>query len=326
MANPTSKVVVVTRTKDRGLLLRRAVESVSNQTFRDFIHVIVNDGGDSKEVERIAGKFNHNPKIIHNTNSTGHTKALNQGIRSVTSKYIAILDDDDTWDKDYLKTTIEHLEKTGVKGVVTVIDRVVEEVTKDAIKTLSTERWRPDIDEVSLYGQCVDNYAPTVAFVYSRRVYDELNGYDESLGVSEDWEFTVRFLLKYDIDFINTKDALAFYHHRPKMTGAVGNSVFDRAYQHRAQMNKLANHLLRLDLREGKLGVGYIMNSLRYDRLTRVPLEAEQNDNKLAQLESRIHSQLKAELAEVDKKLSEVEKNDLGIILGRKLRKLLRRN
>ena len=40
-----TKVAVITRTKDRPIFLKRALLSVSSQTFSDYIHVVVNDGG-----------------------------------------------------------------------------------------------------------------------------------------------------------------------------------------------------------------------------------------------------------------------------------------
>lgn len=45
---PVPKVAVITRTKDRGILLERAIKSVHKQTMMDFIHVIINDAGDKK--------------------------------------------------------------------------------------------------------------------------------------------------------------------------------------------------------------------------------------------------------------------------------------
>ena len=40
-----AKVAIITRTKDRPLLLERAIQSVESQTYSDYVHVILNDGG-----------------------------------------------------------------------------------------------------------------------------------------------------------------------------------------------------------------------------------------------------------------------------------------
>ena len=44
---PSGRVAIITRTKDRPFLLPRAIDSVLKQTQGDWIHVIVNDGGDA---------------------------------------------------------------------------------------------------------------------------------------------------------------------------------------------------------------------------------------------------------------------------------------
>lgn len=265
------QVAIITRTKNRNNFLKRAIESVQAQTYTDYIQVIVNDGGDKGAVEGIVDalpqSFRKRIKLLHNNQSLGHTPALNQGIKSVKSKYVAILDDDDSWAPDYLKQTVGFLERTGSPGVVAVMDRIIERVLDNGtIEFISKDRWHPEVKYVSLFEQCIDNYMPTVTFVYRRRVFDELGGYDETLGVAEDWDFSIRFLLKYDVDFLNTPDALSFYHHRPEASGSAGNSVFFGVDQHQYYQNLLANRYLRNDIKEGKLGIGYIVNSLKHER------------------------------------------------------------
>lgn len=260
------KVAVITRTKNRNILLKRALKSVQSQTFRDFIQVVINDGGNKKEVEELTSQYpSDNLIVIHNKESVGLTKALNQGVKAVNSTYIAILDDDDTWSNDRLELAVSFLETSGSKGVVNVMDNVIEEIgDKGDVKFISQDRVYSGVTLVSLYKQCLDNYMTHNCFTYRRDVYDELAGYDERLAVAEDWDFGIRFLLKYDVDFLNTKHALSFYHHRPAQKGDLGNSVFAGVDTQRYQINALLNKYLREDINDGRLGVGYIMNDLRY--------------------------------------------------------------
>ena len=46
-----TQVAVITRTKDRPILLRRAIESVLRQSFGEWVHVIINDGGNPSTVD-----------------------------------------------------------------------------------------------------------------------------------------------------------------------------------------------------------------------------------------------------------------------------------
>lgn len=289
MSSSIPKVAVITRTKDRNLLLRRALTSVREQSYKDYVHIIVNDGGDPKEVDALVRAYGSSAtKCIHNKDSEGLTHALNQGIKSVNSQYIAILDDDDSWHHDFLQQTVDYLDRQKAPGVMTIIDRVIEEIYDKEVIFKSKNRWLPGVTEISLYKQCLDQYLATVGFVYRRSVYDELEGYDEDLEVAEDWDFGIRFLLKYDINILQTEEALAYYHHRPEAKGSVGNSVFDRVAEHKHALNRLANRYLRHDLHEGRYGIGVIMNELMYKREQGVTQD-EKSLERVVRLEGHIN-------------------------------------
>lgn len=259
------KIAIITRTKDRSLFLKRAIESVGNQDFEDYVHVIVNDGGDAEEVnnlvdmqpERIKSKI----KVFHRPESSNAPDTIfNECIDRVDSEYVAILDDDDTWHEDFLSQTTECLDNNeDIAGVVVRTDKIIETLKNGTIKTIKAERLMPDLQAISLYRQFIDNQLMTNAFVFRRDSYEEVGKYDESLPVVADWEFGIRFLQKYDVDFIDPGFALANYHHR---VGVKDNS-FSR-HSHRKYVTLVANKYLREDLSKGTLGAGYIISDLKY--------------------------------------------------------------
>src|SRR5579872_6127308 len=95
------KVAVLTRTKNRPLLLRRALDSVLAQTFTEWQHVIVNDGGDRGEVdalvEHVGKRYGDRVKVVHHERSQGMGAAGNAALRASTSEYVVFHDDDDSW-------------------------------------------------------------------------------------------------------------------------------------------------------------------------------------------------------------------------------------
>ena len=54
---PASLVAIVTRTKNRPLLLERALNSVLGQSFADWHQIVVNDGGDPAPVDALAERY-----------------------------------------------------------------------------------------------------------------------------------------------------------------------------------------------------------------------------------------------------------------------------
>lgn len=260
-----SKVAIITRTKDRPLFLERALQSVASQTFADYVHVIVNDGGDREAVDELVGRQADSVKsriqVFHRSTSSGAPdKLFNESIDRADSEYVAIHDDDDTWHPEFLQRTVASLE-SGAKGVVVRTDNVYEKIVgQDTIEKIKTSGYMPDLQAISLYRQCLDNQLTAVAFVYRRDAYEAIGKYDDTLPVVGDWEFGIRFLLKYDVDYIDPGFALAYYHRRLDADNSFKN------HDHRKNITIVLNKYLRRDLDEGKLGVGYIMNDLRYEQ------------------------------------------------------------
>lgn len=267
-----AKVSVITRTKDRVLLLERAIKSVHNQTEKDFIHVIINDAGDPGPVESLLERYKdligNRVKLIHNKESRGMEAASNKAVKSVDSTYVAIHDDDDSWHPEFLERSIKALEGSDAAGVVVRTDKITEQIIDDkTVKILKNERWMPDMKAVSLYRQCIDNQMTPITFLYRRSVYDEIGYYDEDLPVLGDWDFGIRLLQKYDVDFLDPGFALANYHHRKFTKGSSSNNSFGSGTdKHRYWSNRLMNKYLRQELADGRLGVGYIMSKLKYNQ------------------------------------------------------------
>lgn len=259
------KVAIITRTKDRPLFLKRALESVSNQTFKDFTHVIVNDGGDTDILEKIiaSADIKHDIQLFHRPTASGAPDTIfNESIDRVDSEYFAIHDDDDTWHPEFLQQMVTTLDsKADLGAAVARADKVMETSTGGLLKRTT---WMDDVRVISLYRQCIDNQFTPIATVFRRSVYIAVGKFDDTLPVVGDWEFGIRLLSKYDADFVDPGYALANYHHRKK-NGTSQDAVSSNE-KHRYYTNLVMNRYLRQELAEGRLGVGYIMSQLKYNQ------------------------------------------------------------
>ena len=260
--NVSAGVAVIIRTKNRQLLLERAISSAAAQTYKDIYLTIVNDGGDPEPIEKLISKyqkdFKNLPKLITNKESVGHGAACNAGLHNSESKYIVMLDDDDTWHKDFLKTAIEHLESSNNFGVVTASEVVFESIDKNNKVTIHKRQpFLPGVKEINLFSMLGGNQFPNLAFVYRRDVLKKVGEYDNDASPQEDWDFNIRFLANYNIHFIN--EPLVYYHQRVDQSGDMGNSIFVVNY-HSNKNNYLLNKYLREDLSKGALGLGFMAN------------------------------------------------------------------
>lgn len=94
-------------------LLRKSVESVLQQTYRDFEFIICNDGSTNdtlKELKKIA-QLDSRIKIISYDKNCGLNHALNYCLAVSQGKYIARQDDDDISKPERLKKQVQFLDK-----------------------------------------------------------------------------------------------------------------------------------------------------------------------------------------------------------------------
>lgn len=266
----SGKTTIIMRTKDRPLLLPRALESVLNQTDEDWALSLVNDGGDRTslegQLEGYRGKFGSRLHVSHNPQSLGMEAASNVAIKAVTGKFSVIHDDDDSWHPQFLQKTTEQLETLSpfpsVAGLVSGFLKVDEKIEGDQVikvKETNISNWRRDM---SFWHMCAGNLFPPIAFIYKREVYDKIGYYDESLPVLGDWDFNLRFMRQYDIEKID--DLLAYYHYRePKPDDVYSNSVTGGVGRHRFYDLMLRNKFLRQDIETGNPGLGFAINTAR---------------------------------------------------------------
>ncbi|MFI3331330.1 MAG: glycosyltransferase [Rikenellaceae bacterium] len=82
------------------------IKSVLSQSFRSFEIVIINDGSTDKSLEKISQLSDPRIRIFKQRNS-GVSAARNRGISEAKYDFIALLDADDLWHKNYLQTQWE---------------------------------------------------------------------------------------------------------------------------------------------------------------------------------------------------------------------------
>ena len=257
----TARVAVITRTKNRVFLLQRALLSVAQQSLQDYVHVIVNDGGDTTAVEAsIEATLPDRSRIqvIHHRESRGMGGASNSGVQSSDSELVVLLDDDDTWEADYLERMTQAFDRrrdTGVGGVVCRTRIVRERVEGDTVTREGTAVFNPDLTEVLLFQLAAKNRFSVNAFMYERRCLDKVGQYRTDLPVLDDWDFNLRFMQYYDIDVLPL--VLANWHQR--LGSGMPQSVSAGNRDHELFTNMLRNRWLREDITAGRVGLGTIV-------------------------------------------------------------------
>jgi glycosyltransferase involved in cell wall biosynthesis len=119
-SRPPALVATVIPTYRRPGPLVAAVESALAQTVRDQVVIVVDDGGGLPELP-------DDPRLVavslsHNIGVAGVVR--NVGIRLTDSRFVAFLDDDNTWEPHHLETALAELRRPGgPDGVYTALRR-----------------------------------------------------------------------------------------------------------------------------------------------------------------------------------------------------------
>ncbi len=124
------RVSVIVATYKREQELRRALESLKEQQFKDFEIIIVDDNADlnfNSKVSAIVDAFKReNPQmavtLITNPQNMGSAETRNIGIRASAGEYITFLDDDDVYLPEKIKNHLEFMEKGDYDYSVTDLD------------------------------------------------------------------------------------------------------------------------------------------------------------------------------------------------------------
>lgn len=93
--------------------LYRAINSVLEQTYKGNIEIVIVDDSSiyNTHPENIKTPSNRNIVYINNANPKGSPVARNIGIKQSKGKYVAFLDDDDTWMPTKIEKQVELMEK-----------------------------------------------------------------------------------------------------------------------------------------------------------------------------------------------------------------------
>jgi len=173
-------------TRNRCGLLKRAVDSVLNQTWEP-LEIVVVDDASGDNTEHLLKKISAKSKLRYFRNSSpkGAAASRNIAIEHARGEYIAGLDDDDTWHPERTEKLLNAFE-----------ERFSAVCSYDRMKSESYGRiWKKKhiitLDDLLFYNR-VGNQVLT-----KRDYLMEIGGYDESLPSAQDYDLWIRLAEKF---------------------------------------------------------------------------------------------------------------------------------
>ncbi|MBD3300521.1 MAG: glycosyltransferase [Candidatus Moranbacteria bacterium] len=113
LQNPVknAKISVITTVYNGEKFLAQTIESILNQSYKNFEYIIIDDASKDSSVEIIKKFKQKDPRIkfFKNPKNQGITKSLNSALKKAKGEYIAVIDHDDVAQKERLQTEADFL-------------------------------------------------------------------------------------------------------------------------------------------------------------------------------------------------------------------------
>ena len=190
--------------------MRKALESIVAQTYKDWECIIINDGSSDNSLE-VVQNFVDGLKIedgrlkIVNQANAGVAAARNGGVMESNGEYVAFLDADDWWEPTFLEE----------------IDKLIAEYPDAGIYATNYVYYKPGKTRVALnLPRGYMNYP--VAYLKSdmmpvtsittcmpRKVFDEMGKFPEGIKLGEDFLLWAKTAVHYNVAFC--EKPLAYY-------------------------------------------------------------------------------------------------------------------
>lgn len=184
--------VIMSTYKEDERLLRESIESILNQTYRDFEYIIILDYPDNDVHKSVIEEYALKDDRIHfyiNEKNMGLTDSLNRGLSLCHGEYIARMDADDISLPDRLERQMKYLEKNHYDLIGGITEMINENGSLlYSIKSVPTDPKK--INKALRYSQCIAH--PT--WLGKKEVFEKNAGY-RHMPLCEDYDFTLRAVL-----------------------------------------------------------------------------------------------------------------------------------
>lgn len=184
--------VIMSTYKEDEKLLRESIESILNQSYKNFEYIIILDNPDNDVHKSVIEEYALKDDRIHfyiNEKNMGLTDSLNRGLSLCHGEYIARMDADDISLPDRLERQMKYLEKNHYDLIGGITEMINENGSLlYSIKSVPTDPKK--INKALRYSQCIAH--PT--WLGKKEVFEKNAGY-RHMPLCEDYDFTLRAVL-----------------------------------------------------------------------------------------------------------------------------------
>ncbi len=196
-----AKISIITTFYNPSGVIKEAVNSVANQSFKDYEHVIVDDGSTNRSISLI--NTDDSRIKIYEPGRIGRARALNYAIEKSNGEYVAILDADDIYEFNKLDIQNKILDEREDLSLVYSNAQFINSSGED----LGSSSYPSEHEEIKNFLMNLNPFPASTA-MFRRKDWDEVGGYRIRCKKSLDYNLYLSLLLR-DKKFFGVKETIA---------------------------------------------------------------------------------------------------------------------
>ena len=209
--------VIITTCNRNADMLRRAVQSVQNQSYTNWELLIVDDSPETfsgrKEVETLITSINDKRiQYIKQPQNMGAQVARNTGLAIARGEWINFLDDDDEFLPDKLEAQLNAAKEHNVLWVTGKAIIFNDSTGKE--KNLGYKYYSGNV-----YSELLcKNFIPSITPLVNRKCYEKVGNFDEDLQSAQDYDMWLRIAKEYPLYCLNIPGVIIHMHGNGRIT------------------------------------------------------------------------------------------------------------
>lgn len=269
-------ISVIIPTYNREKTIKRAIESVLQQTYKDIEVIVVDDGSVDNTKEVVKSIDDERVKYYYQDNQ-GACAARNKGVDLASGDYIAFQDSDDYWNPQKLEIQLKALQENKVDVVISYFSRHNSDGSVVVLPELKTGKIsKRDIE--------VEPRVSTQTLFATKEVFNEIK-FDPNVPRFQDYEWSLRAAKKFRF-YLPEEKLVDVYIQSDSITS--DNKKIFKAYQYMIDKYKDDNEILAILM--DRLAFFKALNGIDDVELLRRKYEIEKNKkNYIKYLMARFH-------------------------------------
>ena len=183
--------------------VRKTVESVIEQTYKEWELVVVDDGSIDGSGDIVKAIHDNRIRLVRQDNA-GVSAARNRGVAESTAPYICFLDADDWWEPTFFEEMARVIERHPNAGIYGTSYYIVKN-GKKRIAPIGVDNGfgEGEINYCRVYAKTLCMPLTSISVCIPRKVFAEVGGFPTSIKLGEDFMLWLSIALKHKVVFLN---------------------------------------------------------------------------------------------------------------------------